>query len=245
MQKSRLLAAGIVSFCLAAPILADDQAVLSLTGVHFQNGQNQSRNSSPDQIDAGYGYRYVITGSVRGESGILAILYPNPTPIEEILETFEPGSSEALSDEVYNPSGQIPVELQNQRFEGSTVLIGTTVTFGATISAGINAGGFAYFDLTDVVMLPTTGLFRLGTMSFTSGSVTLTRIPAIPADMNWDGEVNNFDIDPFVFGLTNPVLYTAIYGYSPLYPGDVNRDGELNNFDIDAFIDCLTNGGCP
>lgn len=225
--------------------MADDQAVLSLTGVRFQHGSNQSRSSNPDQIDPGFGYRYLITGSLRGESGILGVLYPNPTPIEQILETFQPGSSEALADEVYNAAGTLPIEVQNQRFEGSTVLIGITVTFGATLAAGVDANGFAYFTMTDVVMLPNTGPIRLGTMSFTSGSVTLTRIPAVTGDMNWDGLVNNFDIDAFVFGLSDPVLYATVFGYSPLYPGDINRDGEFNNFDIDPFIDCLANGGCP
>lgn len=223
---------------------ADDTAVLNLTGVRFQHATNQSRSSNPDSIDPGFGYRYQITGSVRGESGILGILYPNPTPIEEILETFQPGSSEALSSEVYNPTGQLPIEVQNERFEGSTVLLGITVTFGATISAGIDADGYVYFNMTEVVMLPSTGFFRLGTMVFTSGNVTLDRIPAVSGDMNWDGVVNNFDIDPFVLALTEPALYTALYGYAPVYPGDVNRDGELNNFDIDTFIECLS-GGCP
>ena len=223
---------------------ADDQAILDLTGVRFQHATNQSRSSNPDAIDAGYGYRYRITGSVRGESGILGILYPNPTPIEDILETFQPGSSEALNSEAYNPTGELPIEVQNERFEGSTVLLGITVTFAATISAGIDANGYVYFNMTDVQMLPATGFFRLGTMVFTSGNVTLNRIPAVPGDMNWDGVVNNFDIDPFVLALAEPVFYSTLYGYSPLYPGDVNRDGELNNFDIDPFIECLA-GGCP
>ncbi|MBL8878584.1 MAG: hypothetical protein JNG88_05635 [Phycisphaerales bacterium] len=224
---------------------ADDQAVLNLAGVRFQHATNQNRSSNPDQIDASDGYRYVITGSVRGESGILGILYPNATPIETILETFQPGSSEALADEVYNAGGALPIEVQNQRFEGSTVLLGITVTFGATLAAGIDANGFVYFTMTEVVMLPSSGPLRLGTMVFTSGSVTMTRIPAIAGDMNWDGLVNNFDIDAFVFGLSDPVLYTTAYGFSPLYPGDINRDGEFNNFDIDPFIECLANGGCP
>jgi len=65
------------------------------------------------------------------------------------------------------------------------------------------------------------------------------------ADTNCDGVLNNFDIDPFVLGLTNPA------GYAQTYPNchrlcacDTNRDGKLNNFDIDAMVQCLTRG-CP
>ena len=62
-------------------------------------------------------------------------------------------------------------------------------------------------------------------------------------DMNCDGIVNNFDIDPFVLAITGAPPYTEYYD---LYPGcnhmlgDCNEDGTLNNFDIDPFVDLLT-----
>lgn len=59
-------------------------------------------------------------------------------------------------------------------------------------------------------------------------------------DMNCDGSVNNFDIDPFVLALTDPAGYAAEFpGCNPLN-GDVNHDGALNNFDIDPFVALLT-----
>jgi hypothetical protein len=69
--------------------------------------------------------------------------------------------------------------------------------------------------------------------------------PVIRADLNCDGAVNNFDIDPFVLALTNPAGYRAAFPNCPLANADVNRDGVVNNFDIDPFVQCLVGGGCP
>jgi hypothetical protein len=62
-------------------------------------------------------------------------------------------------------------------------------------------------------------------------------------DMNGDGAVNNFDIDPFVLALTDQAAFSALYpGVDPLLWGDINGDGALNNFDIDPFVALITGG---
>ncbi|MBL8879110.1 MAG: hypothetical protein JNG88_08320 [Phycisphaerales bacterium] len=63
--------------------------------------------------------------------------------------------------------------------------------------------------------------------------------PYIPGDMNRDGLVNNFDIDAFVFALSNLPGYAATYNIpedAAIIIGDINEDGVLNNFDIDPFV---------
>ena len=64
-------------------------------------------------------------------------------------------------------------------------------------------------------------------------------------DMNCDGVVDNFDIDPFVLVITGtPPDYTDYYLAYPECDhmlGDVNADGTVNNFDIDPFV-ALLNG---
>lgn len=65
-----------------------------------------------------------------------------------------------------------------------------------------------------------------------------------PADMNCDGHVDNFDIDPFVAALTDPDAYAAEYPACDISNGDVNQDGVVNNFDIDPFVECIAGGGC-
>lgn len=56
-------------------------------------------------------------------------------------------------------------------------------------------------------------------------------------DMNGDGSVDNFDIDPFVQALTNPELWREQYpGIQLECAADINQDGVFNNFDIDPFV---------
>ena len=62
-------------------------------------------------------------------------------------------------------------------------------------------------------------------------------------DLNCDGSVNNFDIDPFVLALTDPGGYALAYPACDIMLGDTDCNGTVNNFDIDPFVECLT-GGC-
>jgi hypothetical protein len=213
--------------------MADDVAVIDLAGVQLRNATNQARNSGSDTISPGWGYRTVITGMVQGHGGYFGAAYPNPTPLAQVLEDLSPGSSEFLDSEGYNIAGTLPFESVNQTFAGSYDAGLFTINYSATFSGGINAGGQAYFSITSVVLTPS---ILTGYLQFTSGNATITRIPATTADMNWDGQVNNFDIDPFVLALTNPSAYLAQDGRDPVDPGAVTRDGVLNNFDIDAFV---------
>ena len=64
----------------------------------------------------------------------------------------------------------------------------------------------------------------------------------ILGDMNDDGLINGFDIDPFVLALADPDEYEAQYGIDPDVVGDINQDGVLNGFDIDPFVDLISGG---
>ncbi|MBL8879871.1 MAG: hypothetical protein JNG88_12190 [Phycisphaerales bacterium] len=65
------------------------------------------------------------------------------------------------------------------------------------------------------------------------------------ADINCDGAVNNFDIDPFVLALSDPAAYAAAHPDCDIRAADTNSDGVVNNFDIDDFVICVSSGGCP
>ena len=62
-------------------------------------------------------------------------------------------------------------------------------------------------------------------------------------DLNCDGAVNNFDIDPFVLVVTGtPPSYPEYYAVYPACNhmlADCNGDGSVNNFDIDPFVGLL------
>jgi hypothetical protein len=61
-------------------------------------------------------------------------------------------------------------------------------------------------------------------------------------DLNCDGLVNAFDIDPFVLALTDPAAYQAAHPDCQLMNADINGDGLVNAFDIDPFVVLLTGG---
>jgi hypothetical protein len=63
-----------------------------------------------------------------------------------------------------------------------------------------------------------------------------------PGDLNCDGAVNTFDIDPFVLALTSPISYAELFPDCSYLLADINDDGYVNAFDIDPFVLVLTGG---
>lgn len=59
-------------------------------------------------------------------------------------------------------------------------------------------------------------------------------------DLNCDGLINAFDIDPFVMALTDPSGYIHAYPGCDILRADCNGDNTLSPFDIDPFIVLLT-----
>lgn len=63
----------------------------------------------------------------------------------------------------------------------------------------------------------------------------LERAGCCGGDVNGDGAVNMFDIDPFVDAITSQVYVCE---------ADTDCDGRMNNFDITGFIEAVHNGTC-
>ncbi len=59
------------------------------------------------------------------------------------------------------------------------------------------------------------------------------------ADVNCDGTVDFFDIDPFLLALFDAAGYDAAFPDCDRNNADVNKDGSVDFFDIDAFLDAL------
>jgi hypothetical protein len=68
------------------------------------------------------------------------------------------------------------------------------------------------------------------------------QVLAIGPDMNCDGFVNSFDIDPFVKAILDPVGYEQMYPDCDIMRGDVNGDSLVNSFDIDPFVAAVLAG---
>ena len=77
-------------------------------------------------------------------------------------------------------------------------------------------------------------------------NVAVNQTITVPAlgDMNCDGLVNNFDIDPFLDALFDPATYDANNPNCIILNGDVDGSGTVDSFDIEGFLDCVGAGGC-
>ena len=79
-------------------------------------------------------------------------------------------------------------------------------------------------------------------MAVTPAAFTIVGGPGSVGDVNCDGVLDAFDIDPFVLALTDPAGYPAVYPDCTINNADCNGDGEINAFDIDPFVTLLTGG---
>ncbi len=68
--------------------------------------------------------------------------------------------------------------------------------------------------------------------------------PIVPGDIDCDGDVDFFDIDPFVAALSGPAAYYSAFPACNWLNADVQCDGDVDFFDIDPFVACL-GGACP
>jgi hypothetical protein len=76
--------------------------------------------------------------------------------------------------------------------------------------------------------------------SGSDGDAYVYRVPVdLPGDLNCDGAINGFDIDPFVLALTDPAAYALAHPDCDYTLADMNGDGVVNGYDIDPFVEVL------
>jgi hypothetical protein len=83
----------------------------------------------------------------------------------------------------------------------------------------------------------TAGLVFLEDEAFASGEfrwATAASSRIINGDVNFDGDVNGLDVDPFV---------TAVLGGDYSAPADMNGDGSVDGLDVDPFVAAVVGGG--
>ncbi|MCG3127722.1 MAG: hypothetical protein CHACPFDD_02592 [Phycisphaerae bacterium] len=139
----------------------------------------------------------------------------------------EPGGTAVFSVSV---SGDPPFTYQWRKggvdlVDGGNISGATTDTL--TISP-VSVGDDGFYD---VVVSNVCG-------SVESADARLVVGVCCPCDVNCDGSINGFDVDPMVVLLSG--------GGTPCSPcaGDANGDGSVNGFDVDPFVDML-GGGTP
>jgi hypothetical protein len=83
----------------------------------------------------------------------------------------------------------------------------------------------------------TTGLMFAEVDDLASGIfywATAASARIINGDVNFDGDVNGLDVDPFV---------AAVLGGSYDAPADMNGDGAVDGLDVDPFVEAVVGGG--
>ena len=65
-------------------------------------------------------------------------------------------------------------------------------------------------------------------------------LAALLGDLNGDGEINAFDIEPFVIALFDPDEFQRRFpNVNRVAAGDLNQDGAVDAFDIEPFLELL------
>lgn len=58
-------------------------------------------------------------------------------------------------------------------------------------------------------------------------------------DMNCDGAINGFDIDPFLLAMTDPGSFGTTYPGCDITNADFTGDGNVNGLDVEPFVNVL------
>jgi hypothetical protein len=86
----------------------------------------------------------------------------------------------------------------------------------------------------------TGGEFGAGDWVTLTANMCTCPAAASTGDLNCDGAVNGYDIDPFVLALTDPAAYGEQFADCDYMLADCNQDGAVNGYDIDPFVSLLT-----
>ena len=84
------------------------------------------------------------------------------------------------------------------------------------------------------------GNFTLAGGTSTQGMAAWQGCPAFePGDVNCDGSIDGFDIEPFLLALFDPDEYAIQFPDCDINTADINEDGSINAFDIEPFLELL------
>ena len=117
------------------------------------------------------------------------------------------------------------------RLDGGNISGATGASYSIASVAQVDAGTYDCLVTNDC-----------GTIASDAADLTVW----LTGDMNCDGVVNLFDIDPFVLAVTNANEVPPFASYYAAYPncnamnGDIDGSGDVNLFDIDPFVGLVT-----
>jgi probable HAF family extracellular repeat protein len=209
-------------------------------------------------------HAYVLTGSSAADLGTLGGANSGALAINDAGQvagwSYVVGST-GTHPFLYSDGVMLDLGLLTGALSGSANAINSSGVVAGTMKFpgySHNTRGFVYADgvlrdLNDLIAPDNGWLLKeadgINAQGQISGSGTLHGAilgfvldPMNAGDLNCDGVVNTFDIDPFVLALTNPAAYAAQHPDCLARLADINGDGVVNAFDVDPFVLLLTGG---
>jgi hypothetical protein len=139
---------------------------------------------------------------------------------DAVESVYDPGQLAAFEPGVYHVYTFVTDDIQTHvlYIDGTPALEG--VFFDSLFGPGVSWG-----DVTSGKSLAQWDHFEYGIESIAS-----------TGDVNCDGGINAFDIDPFVLALTDVEAYYIALPQCDHLLGDIDASGSVDAFDIDPFI---------
>lgn len=237
-------------------------AAPALAGINLEWRPLEQTVHVGDEVDIGL---YAVSDSSEDQTfnSAQAIIIWDPTVLQ--LTGTDLSGSIGLSTSAFLPGNSFGLNEANPPADGNGLWIGT-VPLGETRPAHPAPDGSLLTYITFIALAESEGTSVSMEYSFTvpghptayskvmSGTHDVLGTLSGPAvvhvlgpcgDLNCDGLVNSFDIDPFVLALVQPDEYAYQFPDCDRMRADINCDGLVNAFDIDPFVICLIAGGGP
>ncbi len=209
---------------------------------------------------AGGGPASVAIGDLNGDQvPDLAAANSGPPPAyDESVSVLLGAGDGTFADAVYYAAGDEPWSVaigdldDDQVPDLAVANAGYPNSGSVSVLLGVGDGTFAdavHYAAGDVPRsvaigdLDGDGRCDLVTANQYSGDVSVLLNQSVTlGDLNCDGVVNFFDIEPFVLAIMYETAYAEQYPDCDIMAADCNGDGAVDFFDIDGFVELITGG---
>jgi len=156
---------------------------------------------------------------------------PHNTTTEDFWDGQFSWSYLARANDMNADNGFISFDGQVLQYVVAPEDVGTTVTFEISTREAYGAIDALLFTTNNQLL-----------NDFSQENVDALLNP-LAGDMDFNGAVDFDDINPFVLGLNDAVLYESEFGLPPAVNGDTDGNGSFDFDDIAGFVDILGSGG--
>lgn len=247
-----LLAAGAMAASAAEVVIhaTQDLAPLSSFTLDFGGGVETSANITQTEFDIAVDAAAETARFTTYNQQVQPLILPGPVSTGDITVTIVPGTSSGTFTRGSRTGRFSTTEMYRIHFTGDLSLYGLTSPVdlpgasAGTLVFGTDSDGAATLVWDGVTQLPNPfdppNLLDLTYRCEVRANFTAAQ-PVLPhdGDLNCDGSLDFFDIDPFVMALFDPSGYGAAFPGCNILKADVNDSGTVEFGDIDPFVGLL------